>query len=100
VPKKATPTGFAQCLKKLRESAGLTQQQLAEKADLYQFSIAKLEQGVQEPTWPTVLALAKALEVDCLAFQQTMPAVAEPRGPGRPRKPAAEGPGTKRRKSS
>jgi hypothetical protein len=30
--------------------------------------VAKLERGVQEPAWPLVLALAKALGVNCLAF--------------------------------
>jgi hypothetical protein len=32
------------------------------------FTVAKLERGVQEPAWPLVLALAKALDVNCLAF--------------------------------
>jgi transcriptional regulator with XRE-family HTH domain len=64
MPKKADqPTGFAGRLKTLRETAGWTQARLAGRAGLYPFSVAKLEQGVQEPTWPTVLALAKALDV-------------------------------------
>jgi transcriptional regulator with XRE-family HTH domain len=69
MPKKAEPTGFGAKLKAVREAAGLTQDQLAEKAGLYKFSIAKIEQGVREPTWSTVQALAKALGVDCTAFQ-------------------------------
>jgi putative transcriptional regulator len=93
MPKKSPPTGFAQRLKALREAAGLTQAQLAERAGLYSFSVAKLEQGVQEPTWPTVLALAKALGVNCLAFcpesAPSEPSAETPkRGPGRPKKPA------------
>ena len=35
-----------------------------------QFGVAKLEQGVREPTWATVQALARALGVDCTAFQE------------------------------
>jgi transcriptional regulator with XRE-family HTH domain len=91
MPKKSPPTGFAQRLKALREAAGLTQAQLAERAGLYSFSVAKLEQGVQEPTWPTVLALAQALGVNCLAFcpDATLgePPTDSPKpGPGRPQK--------------
>lgn len=69
MPKRAEPTGFGARLKAVREAAGLTQDQLAERAGLYKFSIAKLEQGVREPTWSTVQVLAKALGVDCRAFQ-------------------------------
>jgi transcriptional regulator with XRE-family HTH domain len=88
------PTGFAQRLRALREAAGLTQQQLAERAGLYPFSVAKLEQGVQEPTWPTVLDLARALGVNCLAFVAEGDSPPPPkRGPGRPRKAEAASPG-------
>jgi transcriptional regulator with XRE-family HTH domain len=85
MPKKADqPTGFAHRLKALREAAGLTQEQLAERTGLYKFSIAKLEQGVQEPSWPTVLALAKALGVDCRAFVPSGEMAEPRRGRGRP----------------
>jgi len=70
MPKKAEPTGFGSILKELREAAGLTQDELADRAGLYKFSVAKLEQGVREPVWSTVLALAKALGVNCLAFAE------------------------------
>ena len=71
MPKRAAPTGFSARLKELRESAALTQEGLAERAGLYKFSVAKLEQGVREPTWATVLALASALGVECGAFART-----------------------------
>ena len=67
---KKTTTGFGQRLKALREKAGLTQEQLAQSAGLNKFGLAKLEQGVGEPHWPTVLALAQALGVSCDAFVQ------------------------------
>jgi transcriptional regulator with XRE-family HTH domain len=60
---------FAARLKRLREAAGLTQPELAGRAGMNQFGVAKLEQGVREPTWATVQALARALGVDCTAFQ-------------------------------
>jgi transcriptional regulator with XRE-family HTH domain len=65
---KKVPTGFAGRLKALRETAGLTQEQLAEAAGLNRYGLAKLEQGVGQPHWPTVLALAKALGVSVAAF--------------------------------
>lgn len=68
MPKKADPTGFAGRLKELREAARLSQAALAERAGLYVFSVAKLEQGVREPAWSTVLALANALGVSVAAF--------------------------------
>ncbi len=89
MPKKIEPTGFAQRLKQLREAAGLTQDALADKAGLYKFSIAKLEQGVREPTWGTVQVLARALGVACAAFEEAViQNRSEPKPRGRPRKPA------------
>jgi len=90
---------FGQTLKKLREAAGLTQAQLAAKADLHMFGVAKLEQGLREPTWATVRALARALGVTCQAFETDAadPPADEPSpARGRPRK--AEGRGKGKRK--
>jgi transcriptional regulator with XRE-family HTH domain len=58
---------FAAKLKRLRETAGLSQPQLAERAGMNRFGVAKLEQGVREPSWATVQALAKALGVPGLS---------------------------------
>src|SRR5262245_45294925 len=83
------PTGFAGRLKALREGAGLSQRQLAERVGLNPFTVAKLEQGLQEPGWPVVLALAGALGVGVQAFipKEGETGAAPPkRGPGRPAK--------------
>jgi transcriptional regulator with XRE-family HTH domain len=82
--KKQQPTGFGVRLKQLREAAGLTQEQLAARADM-------LEHGVREPVWSTVLASAKALGVNCLAFTDETDAgqAASPKGRGRPPKGTA-----------
>src|SRR5437879_6291899 len=77
---------FAARLKELRGAAGWTQQQLADCAGLSKGGIADLEQGRYAPTWPTVVALAEALGVDCRAFLEEPAAAVEPRR-GRPRKP-------------
>jgi putative transcriptional regulator len=77
---------FATRLKDMREAAGITQKQLADRAGLSQRAISHWEQGLREPSWLNVVALAAALGTDCRAFLQ------EPTGPpaepqrGRPAK--------------
>jgi transcriptional regulator with XRE-family HTH domain len=55
-------------LRELREAAGLTQPQLAERTGISTRQVSRLETGAQVATWPTVLALARALGVSCTAF--------------------------------
>jgi transcriptional regulator with XRE-family HTH domain len=74
---------FGARLKELRKGAGLTQEQLGEQAGLHKLTVAKLEQGIRQPSWATVLALADALRLSCEAFQ-VKPA---PRPAMRPRPP-------------
>ncbi|HWG43582.1 MAG TPA: helix-turn-helix transcriptional regulator [Gemmataceae bacterium] len=82
---------FAGRLGELRKNAGMTQQQLADKAGLKLGGVRDLEQGRSGPTWDTVLALCKALGVDCTAFT-IEPATDDKPGRGRPPKsdPAPE----------
>jgi transcriptional regulator with XRE-family HTH domain len=85
---------FPQKLRELREAAGLTQKELADRVSISIRQISRLETAAQVATWPTVLSLCKALGVPCTAFEVEgdSPAVEEPaRGPGRPRKAAGEG---------
>jgi DNA-binding XRE family transcriptional regulator len=51
-------------IKALRDQAGLTQTQLAEKAGLPQSHICRLETGAHSPTRMTLEKLAAALEID------------------------------------
>jgi DNA-binding XRE family transcriptional regulator len=55
-------------LKALRESAGLSQQGLADRAGCNKFTVTKLEAAKQEPAWPLVLAICRALGVTCQAL--------------------------------
>jgi len=57
-------TRFGMVLKRLREAKGLTQQALADKAQVTDAYIAMLETGVRtNPTIDTLKKLAKALKV-------------------------------------
>jgi transcriptional regulator with XRE-family HTH domain len=62
---------FAERLKELRGAAGLTQADLAKRAGMHKIGVAKLEQGLRQPSWATVQALCKALGVSCSAFEGT-----------------------------
>jgi DNA-binding XRE family transcriptional regulator len=63
---------FAARLKKLREQAKLTQEQLAEKSGLDVGTVRQLEQGTRtNPQWQTVCALARGLEKDVAVFVGT-----------------------------
>src|SRR5262245_52701412 len=83
------PEWFAGRLRELRVAAGLSREQLAERAGLKAGGIRNLEQGVRLPGWETVLALAKALGVECTAFTQEPATSDAALPPGRPRKDAA-----------
>jgi transcriptional regulator with XRE-family HTH domain len=92
------PSGFGARLRTLREANGLTQEQLAERAGCNQFTVAKLEAGKQEPAWPLVRVLARALGVRCDAFDVPdgeVVAQPEARPRGRPKKAAQEAAGEK-----
>jgi transcriptional regulator with XRE-family HTH domain len=93
VEKKETAS-FAETLKSLRESRGMTQQQLATVTSMNVFGVAKLEQGLTSPTWKTVMKLAKALGVDCTAFancSDLMTDELEPVKPAAKKPPAKKG---------
>jgi transcriptional regulator with XRE-family HTH domain len=83
------PVWFGPRLKEMREAAGITQQELAERSGLTKAGIANLEQSRTRPYWETVVALCQALKVSCDVFMQP-PTAKEPTGPGRPLKPKVE----------
>jgi transcriptional regulator with XRE-family HTH domain len=85
--KNVERTDFGQKLKAAREAAELTQEELARRSGIYVYGIAKFERGVREPTWPTVLKLAKALGVSVAAFEGALTGERpKPVPRGRPRK--------------
>jgi transcriptional regulator with XRE-family HTH domain len=86
---KDSSNQFGKRLKELREQAGLTQPQLAERANLSKAGIANLEQGRTSPVWATVQALCIALDVSSEVFTQE-PADRPDVGRGRPRNASTE----------
>src|SRR5262249_32120460 len=80
---------FGARLKRLRERAGLSQEELALRAGLNRYSVIKWERDQHEPMWSSVLALARALGCTVADFDGTKapPADVRPARKGRPRKP-------------
>lgn len=62
---------FGKNLAELRHSRGLTQEQLAEISGLHRTYISGVERGARNPTALTIIALAKALEVEPGVFFQS-----------------------------
>lgn len=72
------PSGFGVRLEQLLTEKGMKQKDLAEAAEIHPNTIAKMKAGLIEPSWPMVLALAKALGVSCEAFAGVAEAPAKP----------------------
>jgi transcriptional regulator with XRE-family HTH domain len=51
-------------LVELRQSAGLSQRQLAQRADLAPHTVSRIERGIHQPTDRVRLRLARALGVE------------------------------------
>jgi transcriptional regulator with XRE-family HTH domain len=85
---KDRPTGFGQRLRRLREAAGLTQEELGKRIGMHTLTVAALEQGRRDPLWSSVIDCAEALGVPVTEFvvpkkERVAP---EKRPRGRPRK--------------
>lgn len=64
VAKPQTPRAiFAANVGRIRESKGLTQEQLGWAAGLHQTAVARIESGDRQPTLPTIFKIAAGLEV-------------------------------------
>jgi transcriptional regulator with XRE-family HTH domain len=61
---------FKDRLRELRLKAGLTQQELADRAGLPVGSLRGHEQGQRVPSWPSVVRIAKALGVPTDTFAE------------------------------
>ena len=61
---------FANVLRKLRTQKGLSQEELAFKANLHRTYISQLERGLKSPTLNTVSILADVLGVSLTQFMK------------------------------
>ncbi len=59
---------FGFSVKRLREAKGLTQEGLAEKANLDRTYISDIERGARNPGIKNVLRIAKALNISAAKF--------------------------------
>ncbi|HWO47823.1 MAG TPA: helix-turn-helix transcriptional regulator [Solirubrobacterales bacterium] len=69
-PPPAGRRGLALALHQLRSKAGLSQDALAERADLPPLTIAGIESGTCDPTWGDMRRVAAALGVTLEALSE------------------------------
>jgi transcriptional regulator with XRE-family HTH domain len=63
-PRSPDHAALGQAVEELRQEAGLTQEKLADRFDSEFPSVGKLERGTSNPTFISLLRVARALEVD------------------------------------
>jgi len=63
---------FANVLKKLRMQKGLSQEELAFKANLHRTYISQLERGLKSPTLNTISTLADVLDISLTQFVKSI----------------------------
>ena len=61
---------IAKILKKIREDTGISQEQLAFKANLHRTYISQLERGLKSITVKTLFKITKSLEVEIDEFMK------------------------------
>ena len=74
---------FGEVLKQLREKAGLSQRELAERAGTSQKAISFWEKGEREPTLSNLQKLCTALGVGCEVFFEGDAPPASKKGKGK-----------------
>jgi transcriptional regulator with XRE-family HTH domain len=87
------PEWFKDRLRELRQAAGLSRNELADKVggETTGRTIEGLEQGRRLPGWEMILRLSTALGVECSEFTRQPGALPPPRA-GRPKKQAGGAP--------
>jgi transcriptional regulator with XRE-family HTH domain len=63
MPRVSPEEQFARNLRRRRQAAGLSQEQLAEKTGLHPTEISRLERAAREPRLGTMLRLAQGLDI-------------------------------------
>jgi len=63
-PNAVDESNFGRALREMRQSAGLSQRELAEQIGTTQSAVARMERGTAEPKFCTLAKLAEALKRD------------------------------------
>jgi transcriptional regulator with XRE-family HTH domain len=63
MPRVSPEEQFARNLRRRRQAAGLSQEQLADRTGLHPTEISRLERAAREPRLGTMLKLAKGLDI-------------------------------------
>jgi XRE family transcriptional regulator, regulator of sulfur utilization len=61
---------LGRAIKEFRKEKGLTQDELARRADIHESYISVLESGRRNPTWPTVRRISHGLGISLLELVQ------------------------------
>lgn len=63
-PRSPDHAALGRAVEELRQEAGLTQEELADRLDTEASPVGKLERGVANPTFVSLLGVARGLDVE------------------------------------
>jgi transcriptional regulator with XRE-family HTH domain len=63
-PRSSDHAALGRAVEELRQEAGLTQEELADRMNTESPTVGKLERGVANPTFVSLLRVARGLDVD------------------------------------
>jgi transcriptional regulator with XRE-family HTH domain len=63
-PRSASHKALGEAIEELRDAAGLTHEELAERIDMSFQRISELERGVANPTFSTLIRIVNGLDVE------------------------------------
>ncbi len=64
IPRSPEHAALGESIRRSREERGLSQEELADAADMHITHLGGLERGVRNPSYTTLLKLAKALRLE------------------------------------
>lgn len=68
MPRTSRQARIGKAVKAVRTAQGLTQEDLAAKADLHPTYISDVERGVRNPSWDVIARLAEGMDVSTTAI--------------------------------
>jgi transcriptional regulator with XRE-family HTH domain len=63
MPRTSRQAGIGKAVKAVRTAQGLTQEDLAAKADLHPTYISDVERGVRNPSWDVIARIAEGMDL-------------------------------------